>query len=79
MKSVRFPIGLQFTLSRGKKDSKIHTVTDILKTYSSKGDLVEVEYVTEFNYIGGQKVTFKCFDVTIAKALDKEDRLNQFL
>jgi ribosomal protein L2 len=44
-KKARFPVGLEFTLKRGKviKDCKI---VDILTTTNIKGEVVKIEYDT---------------------------------
>ena len=46
---TRFDIGYQFK-SRGKYP-KTCTVTDILKTYNSKNELVKVRYVATHQFI----------------------------
>lgn len=67
----RFPIGLIFTLKRGKQTPHNHTIVDVLKTYNAKGELVKLEYVTEYPFMG-QTVTYNCVDATIAKCLPSE-------
>jgi hypothetical protein len=63
-------IGSKFIRNRGKlKNDRVETVTDILKTYNSAGDLVKTRYVAEHDFLG-QKVTDRdvCL-VTIVKGL----------
>jgi len=63
-------IGSKFIRNRGKlKNDRVETVTDILKTYNSAGDLVKTRYVSEHDFLG-QKVTDRdvCL-VTIVKGL----------
>jgi len=63
-------IGSKFIRNRGKlKNDRVETVTDILKTYNSSGDLVKTRYVSEHDFLG-QKVTDRdvCL-VTIVKGL----------
>jgi len=64
-------IGTQFIKQRGKLTNKerVETVTDILKTYNSVGELVKTRYVAEHDFLG-QKVTDRdvCL-ITIVKGL----------
>jgi hypothetical protein len=46
----RFEIGTRFK-TRGKHP-RICTVTDILRTYNSKGELVAIRYVAEHEFCG---------------------------
>lgn len=50
----RFQIGQQF-MTAGKSP-RLCTVTDILKTYNNKGELVRTRYEAT-HYFGGQQVT----------------------
>lgn len=45
-------IGLQFRHYGYMKQNSIWTVTDILTTTNSKGDVVEIEYATEHMFMG---------------------------
>jgi hypothetical protein len=64
-------IGTKFIKQRGKLTNKerVETVTDILKTYNSVGELVKTRYVAEHDFLG-QKVTDNdvCL-ITILKGL----------
>lgn len=66
-------IGTKFIKQRGKHTNKerVETVTDILKTYNSAGELVKTRYVAEHDFLG-QKVTDRdvCL-ITIVKGLIK--------
>lgn len=44
----KYEIGQQFTDRRGR----CHTITDILKTYNSAGELVDLRYVTVHEFLG---------------------------
>ena len=63
-------IGTKFIKQRGKvKNDRIETVTDILKTYNSAGELVKTRYVAEHDFLG-QKVTDRdVLGVTIQRGL----------
>jgi hypothetical protein len=50
----KYLIGHQFT-PRGKHP-RLCTITDILRTYNSAGELVDVRYVAEHEFLG-QRVT----------------------
>lgn len=58
-----FPIGTRFK-TRGKHP-RLCTVVDILKTYNSAGELVEVRYLTTHECLG-QIVTDRVVRTTIA-------------
>jgi len=73
MKQQRFPIGLKF-MPRNLKYPKEETIVDCLKTYNSKGDLVDLTYVTEHEFMG-QKVRRGCVsDTHIAMSLQSQGR-----
>jgi len=63
-------IGTKFIKQRGKvKNDRIETVTDILKTYNSAGELVKTRYVASHDFLG-QKVTDRdVLGVTIQRGL----------
>ncbi|QRE00433.1 hypothetical protein [Burkholderia phage BCSR52] len=69
-KKARFPIGLEFTLKRGKviKDCKI---VDILTTTNSKGEVVKIEYDTTRMFCGQVIHELMC-DTTIARCLPND-------
>jgi hypothetical protein len=46
----RFEIGTQY-LTRGK-NSRLCTITDILRTYNSSNELVSIRYVAEHLFMG---------------------------
>lgn len=53
------------------KTARFCTVTDILKTYNSKGDLVRIRYVSEHTFMGQTVVDTDICETTIARgALD---------
>lgn len=67
---LEYPIGTKFK-SPGKH-SRICTVVDILKTYNSKGELIQIRYVAEHEFLG-QKVTDRdVLAVRIARGLINE-------
>ena len=47
----KYPIGTQY-LSRARKNPRLCTVTDCLKTYNSKGLLVRVGYESTHEFVG---------------------------
>ena len=67
--NARFPIGLTFTLSRGKKVARENTIVDILKTTNSKGETVRIEYVISHKFMG-QDISETVIDTTIARNLE---------
>lgn len=64
MKEARFKIGTKFK-TRGKYPREC-TVVDILKTYNSKGELVEIRYVTTHEFMGQTVIDKNVVDATIA-------------
>lgn len=60
----RFSIGQQFK-TRGKQP-RTCTVTDILKTYNSKGELVRVRYVATHEFAGQVITDSDVVETTIA-------------
>lgn len=63
----RFKIGQQFT-TRGKHP-RLFTVTDILKTYNSKGELVRIRYEATHEFLGQTITDCDVCDTTIARGL----------
>ena len=63
----RFAIGQRFT-PVGKR-AKECTITDILRTYDSKGVLVRVCYVATHDFCGQQVEDHDVLDTTIARGL----------
>lgn len=71
MNEPRFTIGTKF-VRRQTKRSDICTIVDILKTYNSKNELVDVRYVADCEFCG-QTLTYNDVgDTTVAKGLIKE-------
>jgi hypothetical protein len=60
----RFSIGQQFT-TRGK-GSKLCTVTDILTTTNSKGEVVKIRYVATHEFCGQTVTDHDVLETTIA-------------
>lgn len=67
MPDARFAIGTQFK-SHGKHP-RICTVTDILRTYNSAGQLVKVRYVATHEIFGQIVSDSDVCDTTIARAI----------
>lgn len=68
---VRFRVGQRFVTRH--KNPRTCTITDILRTYNSKGDLVKVRYVAEHVGPNGQTVTdHDVPDTTVAMGLITE-------
>jgi hypothetical protein len=63
----RFPIGTRY-LPVGKKHTTDRTVIDILKTYNAAGELVRVEYVGSYQFLG-QVMTELVGDATVARGI----------
>ena len=62
---MQYPIGTRFT-PLGKFQTE-NTVTDILKTYNSKGDLVRVRYVATHTFMGQTVTHHDIAPATIAR------------
>lgn len=60
----RFTIGTKFK-TRGKRP-RLCTVTDILKTYNSRGELVKLRYVAEHEFAGQIVTDHDVVETTIA-------------
>lgn len=65
--TARFPIGTKF-LSNGKRKD-VCTVTDILKTYNSAGELVKVRYIASHTFLGQTVYDYDVMDTTIVRNL----------
>lgn len=64
----RFKIGQKFK-PIGRKYAQIRTIVDILKTYNSAGELVEIRYVSEHEFMGQKVIDRNVVDSTIARGL----------
>ena len=63
-------IGTKFIKQRGKvKNDRIETVTDILKTYNSAGELVKTRYVATHDFCGQTVTDSDIIGVTIQRGL----------
>ncbi len=65
-----YRIGTKFK-TRGKVP-RLCTVTDILKTYNSRGELVETRYVATHEFMGQAITDRDVVNVTIARGLVSE-------
>lgn len=70
-KRARFPIGLEFTVKRGKQSPQHCRIVDILTTTNNASEVVRLEYDTVHNFLG-QDVHETMVDTTIARALSPE-------
>lgn len=64
---IDYPIGTKF--KTGGKAPRLCTVTDILKTYNSAGELVKTRYVAVHEFCGQQVADADVCAVTIARGL----------
>ena len=64
---MEYPIGTQFK-TRGKAP-RLCTVTDILKTYNSAGELVKTRYVAQHDFMGQKVNDYDVVATTIAMGL----------
>lgn len=64
---TKFPIGMKFIRTQGKKRKDVETIEDIYTTTDSKGKVVRVEYVVSHDFMG-QKVFDTIPAATIARA-----------
>ena len=62
---MTYEIGTKFIAQGKRKD--VETVTDILKTYNSKNELVKIEYIVEHDFLN-QKVTHVICETTLKMA-----------
>ena len=60
-----YSIGTKYIAKGKRKD--IETVTDILKTYNSKNELVKIEYIVEHDFLN-QKISHVVCHTTIKLA-----------
>ena len=71
MNAPRFKIGTTFTLPDKRKGAGQWTVDDVLRTYNTANELVDVRYVCSKPYIGSHRLTdYSVCDTTIAMHLD---------
>lgn len=69
----KYSIGTQF--QSHDKHSKTCTITDILKTYNSKGECVKLRYVTTHEFLGQTVTDHDVVETTIARSLfNKNER-----
>ncbi len=66
-KEAKFQIGQKFT-TRGKAP-RTCTVTDILKTYNSKGELVQIRYVATHEFMGQTVTNYDVVETSIQMGL----------
>lgn len=70
MINVNYGIGTKFIRKQfvhsKYKNERIETITDILKTYNSKNELVNVEYITKSKMTCGQIVKGTALNTTVA-------------
>ncbi len=64
---MEYSIGTQFK-TRGKAP-RLCTVTDILKTYNSAGELVKTRYVAQHDFMGQKVNDYDVVAITIAMGL----------
>lgn len=64
---MEYAIGTKFKTRH--KQPKICTVTDILKTYNSKGELVKVRYVATHEFLGQVVTDNEVVETTIKMGL----------
>jgi hypothetical protein len=69
MLTARFPIGTKYTVRRKGLSPQEFTVTDILYTYNSKGELIKIRYVAQRQYLGQTLTDYDVLDTTIARCL----------
>ena len=68
MKTPRFGIGTQFKRV-GRKHAPLETVTDILTTFNTAGELVHIRYVATHEVLGQTVTDRGVVDTTIARGL----------
>jgi hypothetical protein len=66
-RTARFNVGTTFLSSGKRKDTC--TVTDILRTYNSAGDLVNLRYVATHPFMGQLVTDYDVVETTIARNL----------
>jgi len=65
--TTEYPIGTQYKTRDKRAD--LCTVTDILKTYNSKGELVKTYYVSTHDFCGQAVTNYEVPAVSIARGL----------
>lgn len=65
MREQQFEIGTKFIRKSNKKVKPIETVIDVYKTYNSKNELVNIEYITQYEFCG-QLIKHTALNTTIA-------------
>lgn len=66
-RTPRFKIGTTYE-TKGKGWKRLHTVTDILKTFNAAGQLVRIRYIaTHPGPIGGLVTDYDVCETTIAR------------
>lgn len=63
--NVRYEIGQQF-IAQGKA-KHLETIIDVLYTYNSKNELVKLEYLCEYEFLG-QKIQHTVNNMTLDRA-----------
>lgn len=69
----RYPIGTQF-LSAGKVP-RLCTVTDVLRTYNSAGQLVRLRYVATHQFMGQTITDSDVVEATVARGIATADAM----
>lgn len=64
----RYEIGQRFK-TRGKHP-RLYTVTDILRTYNAKGELVRLRYVATTGFVGQTLTDHDVVETTIALGIE---------
>ncbi len=64
---AKYKIGTQY-MTRGRY-KKLCTVSDILKTYNHKGELVSIRYVSLHSFMGQVIADYDVVDATITNGL----------
>ena len=73
--TTRFKIGQKY-IPVGRKNKYVCTITDILKTYNSKNDLIKICYVSTHEFLGQIVTDHDVADSTIARGLINETNKN---
>ena len=64
----RFKIGTTYR-PVGQKNDTVHTVVDVWVTRDSKGEIVQIRYVSEHTFCGPILKTYDVLETTIARGL----------
>lgn len=67
----RFKIGTTYR-PVGQKNDTVHTVVDVWVTRDSKGEIVQIRYVSEHTFCGPILKTYDVLETTIARGLIAE-------